>query len=162
MEKRNVAVDKVETVLLLRESDREIIPLSTFAFTAGQFLDEKGLNSTYGGNKVVFRNGDVFLIEKITVVGVAGNSFLSKALNFMSKTRAINVSLLKLTDLLWIEMRDEIINLVRADRLRTTPWLGTEKELEKVVASLAASHSMNEIFEILELPVPEDCLDLLC
>jgi hypothetical protein len=162
MEEKTAVADEMETVLLLRKKESEIIPISTFALTAGQFLDEKGLNATYNGSTVVYRNGNVLRIESIAVVGVAGNNFISKAMNLMSKTRAIKVSLIGLTDLVWSEVRDEIIEYVRADRLRTTPWLATDRDLEKVVARLATSQSMNDVFEILELPPPEDCLDILC
>jgi hypothetical protein len=149
-----------ETVLLILERERKIIPLSTSAFHVAQ-RPRKEIQDLYPGAVVIYRNGDIRRIDSIEINGPAGDSTLSKILNTLSGTWHVVVNFSSPIKQSLEETKSLILKFATYDRELVEPFLPSSKPLATITAEIESCASCSELFDVLETPNPEDALDVL-
>ena len=149
-----------ETVLLILERERKIIPLNTSAFHVAQRPKEK-IQDLYVGAVVIYRNGDIRHIASIAIDGPAGHSIVSRILSTLSGTWQVVVAFSPPIIQSLEQTKSLILHFVTYDRELVEPFLPSSKPLATLTAEIAGCASVAELFDVLEIPRPEDALDVL-
>jgi hypothetical protein len=154
------AAERPESLLMLIEREKLIIPISTNALQAGQ-SSRRALRTRYNGALIVTRQGVVRPISSVTVVGLWGSSFWRKLLSALTSAWKIQVHLGEPRSMNVQELGKLIDQFVRYDSARSEPFLSLSEPFDKISKRLRSARSVSEVFEILNVPDPEDCLDVL-
>lgn len=149
-----------EAVLLLTTSTKEITPASTAAFRITQSHGAEELNRKLVGAIVVFRNGRVVTISRISVLGRRGSSLWEKAIGFLSGAKAIRVSA-KPAQVDFEVVRSMIIEYLIRDQTVGKQYFKLIQPLDDVVSAIRQADTMEQIFAAISVSPLEDCLDVL-
>ena len=150
-----------ETTLMLDEQRREIIPLSTFAFEHAQGGMET-VRAKNLGNLILFRDGTLRRIEEITVVGPDGDGFVWRALSYLTRSWRVRTTLSEAVSIRLDDLKNRIAELVGQDAQRPEPYLDHIPRDAEVARLVGECKSIDELFDQLRVPSPEDALDILC
>lgn len=160
MEKVANVGEAPETALLILEREQKIIPLSTSAFQVAQ-RSSREIKDLYTGAIVIYRNGDIQRIDSIEIKGPAGNNTLRKILNVLSGTWQIVVKFSPPIKQSLEETKNLILRFITYDRELAESFLPSSKSLATITAEIKNCASCSELFDVLEVPSPEDALDVL-
>lgn len=147
--------------LLIIERGKVIIPVRGLAFRVTQYTTERKLNDDHRGALVISREGCISKIEGVKVVGYRGRSFRDKIISFLFRVFEIEVSFSKPT---WLDLghfKDLITEYIALDAKNPDPYLPQKFPLDVVFERVKAAIDVAEIFDIINMPEPEDCLDQL-
>jgi hypothetical protein len=154
------ATNSHETVLLLNEVERKILPLSTCALNVSIGPKKKVLRQLR--SLVVFRNGSIFRIDGIDFNGFFGSTIgrrLFSAVN--GGVREISVHLSPASD---VSLQD--ILRIAIEHLEANPEVIEDYFSENAATSLTLEkgnsiRTVSELFDSLQVPAPEDVIDFL-
>jgi hypothetical protein len=148
-----------QTLLTIIEREKAIIPVSPTAFHVAQD-SEKKLNEAYRGALVISRSGDARSVERIRVIGLYGTSLLRKIRSALLGLREIKVNF-KEVGMTLGEFKQLVIRYVGYDQERGEPYLPQVEPLEVVYQRVRGSSSFEEVFQSINVPEPENALDIL-
>ena len=137
-----------------------MFPISTSAFQVADGLPSK-IRSRNIGVLVVFRSGAVKRIEAICFDGLHGRGWVSKILSALTNTWSISVQMSEPIAYKLDQVKELIVRYLELDQGLTEPALQLPKRLEEVSASILLCQSAGEIFDLINVPIPEDALDIL-
>lgn len=153
-------VDKPESYLMLIEREKLIIPLSSRALQVGQG-SRRVLRTRYKGALIVTRQGAVRSISSVTVDGLWGSSFWRKLISALTSAWKIQVHFEEPSLMDFQEIRRLIDRFVQYDSVRSEPFLSLRESPDKTSGRIQSARSVSDIFDILNVPDPENCLDVL-
>jgi hypothetical protein len=145
---------------MILERQQEILPLSTVAFEGSQG-SRRRTRSEYTGALIIYRSGIVKRIERIDFLGLRGEGLLAKILSALNSDWRISVQLSAPLPLELPEIKDLIMKHLASDQGKPEPYLELARPLDVVRPEILASESVKAIFEILNVPGPDDALDAL-
>jgi hypothetical protein len=164
-EEEVVGNEPPQSTLLILGRTQKIFPLSTAAFDVAQFVgntrNESQLREKLGGAIVIYRSGEVFRFEKITILGVDGSTFGEKIGSFLTRTKRIRVDLSPVRELAFDDIKSLILRCVELDQSDAEPSFPTHKSIAQILDAIRACATCEAIFDVLQVPGPEDCLDIL-
>ena len=154
------AANKPESFLMLLEREKLIIPISSRALTVGQF-SRRVLRTRYVGALIVSRQGVVHPISSISIVGPWGSSLWRKLFSALTSTWEIQVQFGEPISMDIREVRKLIFRFVQYDVARPEPFLSLRESPDKISRRIHSAQSISGIFDALNVPSPENCLDIL-
>jgi hypothetical protein len=148
-----------DTLLLVLDRERMLIPLSPEAFTRANRSRRK-LRTEYTGALIIYRAGKVLPIERIEVLGLLGSSIFAKFMSALNSDWSIKVHFGPETGMNLDEFKALVIQYLGYDMSeRGDPFLPQEEPLETVYQSVRSATNFAEVFERIHVPPPEDALD---
>jgi len=147
-------------VLLILPRERLVFSASTRAFRIAEG-PEKKLNARYRGAVVINRAGQISEIDDINVLGYSGDGMLKRALSMVFGIRDITVQFSRARQMELDEFKERAAEFVRWDAETGDPLLQYSDSLEDVLARLNEAEVAARIFDIIGVPAPHDCLDIL-
>jgi len=144
---------------LVLEREQRIIPLSTFAFQVAQGSKQE-INKQYRDAIVICRAGEVSRVESIDFVGWWGDNISRKLVNALTGTRRIAIRFTPVNADL-DEIKNLVLRYLAHDRDLVEPFLSSSKPLATVTRAIEGCTSCSEIFDVLEVPDPDNVLDVL-
>lgn len=148
-----------ETLLMIIENEKAIIPLSSTAFVATQ--SSRRVLERYLGALVIDMGGHASRIAHIQMDGPWDQSFARKVLSVLTSARAIEVHFQPSAKIGLVELKRLICEYLRFDQERDDPYLPQMEPLDVVIKKIEAASSTSEIFKIINVPDPDDALDVL-
>ncbi|MGJ4945018.1 hypothetical protein ACQR1W_30945 [Bradyrhizobium sp. HKCCYLS1011] len=137
-----------------------MLPYSTNAFTISDGPKKRVL--LFFGAIVVYRDGSVSRIENIEFLGLWGSNILRKAISLMNgSTRRISVTLRPRPEFRFEDVRQRTVEYLGKDPDLLEQYFDQEEDPEPVLDRVKRSSTYEELFDVLEVPEPTDCLDIL-
>jgi hypothetical protein len=155
-----VAAGEGTPVLMILEREKSMIPVAPLAFRAAQTPRDR-LNETYRGALIIAPDGAVHPIQGIEVKGLWGKSLGRKLISALSGAYEIDVQFGEPIEMSPLEFKELVIHYLEHDRERGEPYLPLDAPPERVYQGVRAATSFAHVFEVINVPEPEDCLDLL-
>jgi len=155
-----IVAAKSSPVLLVDSDKVGLVPLSLRALEVSQD-GAASLNSKYEGAMLLYDDGSVRKIEKVVRLGLYGDSIGRKLLSALTSVFSIQVELSDAETMPLSEFKSLIIELTRKDARLEEPALPHSKSIEETIGSIRASESFTSVFDAIEMPGDEDCLDAL-
>lgn len=155
----NATTDDV-AVLLILPREELVFSTSTRAFRVAEGSERK-LNARYRGAVAIDREGQISEIDGIKVLGYWGDGLLRKALSVVFGVRKIAVQFGGARRMELAEFRERAAQFVRWDAETGDPLLQYSEPLEDVLTKLDEISDSAQIFDIIGVPEPRDCLDVL-
>jgi hypothetical protein len=150
----------LETMLMIDEHRKMLMPLSTRALLVAQGTKAFVRNSNEGV-LLVRRDGTVWRLEQIKFVGMHGETLLAKLASMLTLTRRITTRLSGPLPVTMSEIRSKVSRLLPAEFARGEPNIDFAEPLETLVQHVAQCSSCEEMFSVLNIPGPDDALDVL-
>lgn len=148
--------NSAQTALLVLPQEGVAIPVSTCAFYAAQ--SSRRALQKYIGGILIYRSGETRRIEKISVNGPLGKSFWRKILSILTSAWSIST---QVTDPLNLGL-DDIKQLVADNLINSNVYLDVENlQAPDMKAAIFQASNVGEIFDLLQMPAPDDALDVL-
>ena len=147
-----------EVTLMLMPHEKQIYPLSTFAFTVSQ-SSEKSLEKNLGAI-IIWDDGVVKRIKSIKKLGLYGTGFFAKLKSALFGVFEIQVELEKVEST-FSETSQLIQDYIIHDAKSHDPSFALVDSPEVTLEKIKSLDSVKAIFNYLKMPGPEDCLDVL-
>lgn len=154
-----VAINSNDVCLMILESDKSIIPIASSAFHVTQ-SSRKKLESYYGA-LLLTREGSVRRIQKIDTIGIYGETLGRKVVSALSGANSIVVHFDDISSIDLEGLKSLIIEYISIDSKKDDPYLPQNEELNTVFDRVKKSNSFAEVFDSLNIPSAENCLDVL-
>jgi hypothetical protein len=152
---------QTETVVLL-DIKGKLLPVSTFAFGVSSG-PKRRVEQRYKDSLIIYRDGTVKKIGRINFLGYWGATFGRRMLSAING--GIRRVALDLTDQPQIKL-DDIKSILRKglaeDRKLAEPFFDASEPLPEVMRRIDTAINNAEIFDALQVPSPENALDILC
>ena len=148
-----------DVCLMILEKEKIILPVSPLAFHVTQNCQNK-LDS-YQGAIVVDRTGVARVVRKVDIVGYYGESIWQKLVSALFGVKKILVHFDADPSIDLERFKFLITFFIGLDSERNDPFLPQSQKLSAVVEMLRTSNSFQDIFDSLDIPSIEDCLDVL-
>ena len=145
---------------MILEKEHTVLPVCSNAFTVTQSC-YKELNETYRGAIVTWKNGQQAIVEHIDIQGFYGDSFLSKVRSTLFGVKSISVQFTKSNDVDLALFKKIITKYITQDNERGEPYFELKIPIESVCNNIADAADIADIFEIINMPAPQGCLDVL-
>lgn len=146
-----------EPCLLLLKAKKEIYPFNIQGLTVSQSTLKE--EREYIGSILIFKNGSVKSISKITRKGLYGRALLKKLLSLLFGAYEVEVELsdshLKIDEVLNV-----LIECIENDKDILDSNFFNEP-MDVVINDLRKVVDIKSIFKIITLPNTQDCLDVL-
>ncbi|MHA6881786.1 hypothetical protein [Ralstonia pseudosolanacearum] len=153
--------DNMQTVLILNERERTVLPYSTNAFMVSTGSKGRVLYR-HLGELVIYRDSSVFRLEAIKFGGYWGRNIWQRVFSFANGgVRQISVTLGRLEDFSYEEIQRRILELIYLNPALIDQYFKEGVNLESTVERVKNSMNCRELFDALEVPPPQDSLDLL-
>jgi hypothetical protein len=150
-----------ETTLMLDNDLQTVIPVSTAAFNLGEgLLDDLRKNNL--GNTVIFRNGDIRLIESIRKSAVP-STWVERRLSPLRRSYKITTEFSDRLSTPLIDMLARVRTFAKqgATMNGDRSFLRLRGGLEEIDARLSTCTSWDQVFDMLQVPQPDKALRLL-
>ncbi|OEO31848.1 hypothetical protein VW23_014320 [Devosia insulae DS-56] len=148
------------TVLLFSVTDRQLFPVSTWAFEQAQGSRASVLRRNVG-SLVMGRDGVVRRIDGIDRIGPVNKKFPRIILDLMFGLVRISVRFSHPLPYSTDDLRKLIIGYLESDDSQQNMELEDADDMATAVARLHSAATNQELFEAFVLPSPDDALDLL-
>lgn len=155
-----IVAAKSSSVLLVNRDGTWLVPLSLRALEVSQDR-EAALNAKYKGAMLLFDDGTVRTIEGIARLGLYGDSIGRKLLSALTSVFSIQVELSDRGTIPLQEFKKLIVEVVRKDAELDEPALPRTSRLDDTIRSVEAAGTYTAVFDAIEIPKEEDCLDAL-
>jgi hypothetical protein len=149
-----------ETLLLVSQREPGIIPIAPLALTWASG-SKAAVRRRAVGALVMDRLGTVRRIESIEFVGPFGEGAWRKILSRLNSDWAIAPELSPPLPMELEATKVLVARCLEADARRPEPYLAPEVGLEAMLRALASARTMAEVFDGLQVPLPENALDSL-
>ncbi|CAN0184612.1 unnamed protein product, partial [Phaeothamnion confervicola] len=125
-----------------------------------QFSNERELNERLGGARLIYRSGIEREILRIDIQPDRKLRILKWFMNRLMRYHPIitHLSPPRVVDMAVLKARLE--HFIVSQGGDAEPTFSLALALPDAVSSLRSSRSVEEIFSILQMPAPEDCLDV--
>ena len=158
-------VNKGPASLLLIPSTLVVLPIADSFFEIAQFgitlRASKILNDKYKGSIHILKSGAVRRIESIRIKGFYGGALSEKITSALIGAHAIEVSFMVLAAGDLDAHKDLLRSCVENDAKRAEPFLEQNKNINDVLLQISNVSDLREVFDILQVPPAEDCLDIM-
>ena len=149
-----------ETVLVLT-TDGELLPLSTAGLGISSGRKSRVL-SVFQGALLIHRDGRVERIDRIDFLGYYGRSVWGRIFSFANGgIRAVYVHLCEQPGVKFNEVKERVVRALGKNGAQRGLLLNDERPVEAVFRRVDEAGSAGELFEALQIPAPEDALDVL-
>ena len=155
-----VDANRYDTHLLICDKDKSICPISDHAFTATQ-SSQSTLDSTYIGCRVISRNGEVREIRSITRLGLWGSGIGRKIVSALTGAYVVEVEFESFGIVHLDKLKELLIEYLSYESASSDPCLPQREPIEVVVEKIRSAESTNGIFECINMPSADGCLDVL-
>lgn len=145
---------------MILKQGKAIFPASTEAFEVSQ-SSEKELNREYKGAIVLWKDGQQRIIASIKDKGLKGDTFLQKLHSALFGVKNINVSFANDDKFELSGLKKLVTDCLTTDQELAEPFFELRQPLEKVCERVKEASSVQEIVGVIDLPTPNDCLDVL-
>ena len=147
-----------QVFLLLIENEKKIIPISSMAFTVCQ-TSKKKLKG-YLNSIVLSKDGKIRRICRITRKGWYGSTSFKKITSAL--TGAFNIEVeLKDVAIEFPRIKQMIAEFLKLDLESGDPFLPQTFPVSEIQKIIEPTESIPEIFDRLQIPSAENCLDVL-
>ena len=158
-----VAHDSFESVLWWILRTQHFMPLSTHALLHAQFKSVSALNAELVGSLLIYRDGVQRRIVEIRQRTPESQTLGAKVSNWITRSILIQTLLSPPEPANVDELKMALTTYLNAEAERQGESnFDFTSPLETVIARLASSNTVADIFDALQMPAPEDCLDILC
>lgn len=152
-------VNEEKTFLMFIPKTKQLFPISEIALTYSQ-NSKKNLNNTVGA-LLVDVYGNTRKVSNIKRLGFYGDSAIEKLKSFIFGVYAIKVDLVD-ESLEFDFLKNLICEYVLLDLKSGDPVLDEiSDDVEVVINEIEQSETMSRIFDIIKMPVANECLDAL-
>lgn len=154
-----MGVSSNETFLLLMPN-KDIYPIVGSAFSVSQ--NSKLSLSSNKGAYVISKTGSVRIIKNVTRKNIYGRSLKEKFINLLFGLYEIEVDLLAI-DMPFNEIKMLIKSYLKVDMNSDDPTFmhGNKEQCEQLINKIDCLPLTGAIFDLLNFPNEEDCLDML-
>jgi hypothetical protein len=153
-----VATNNSDVCLLILEKEKSIVPVALSAFHASQSTRKK--LEAYSAALVVTRDGNARMIRKIDVLGFWGETLGRKIISVLSGVHKIAVQFDNASiDL--EEFKPLIEEYISIDSKKGDPYLPQKESLDNIFKRVRNAKSFEDVFDNINIPPAEDCLDVL-
>lgn len=146
--------------IMIIEREGLIIPVNPLAFHVSQSTKKK-LNEAYKGALIVSRTGLVRVIQHIDQVGFGGNSFGRKIVSALSGAHKIEIKFGGTIQMSLDDFKNLIVRFIESDSKSADPYLPQKRSLDEVFVGIKNAGSFEEVFNEINMPDLQDCLDVL-
>ncbi|MEF2252977.1 hypothetical protein [Ralstonia solanacearum] len=155
------AIDDVQTVLVLNERARTVLPYSTNAFKVSTGSKSRVLYH-HLGELVVYRDGSVFRLEAVHFYGYFGERIWQRVFSFANGgIRQISVKFGRVGDFNCDEIKRRILDFIQLNPALIDQYFKEGVDFESTIGRVKSAMNCMELFDALEVPAPQDSLDLL-
>jgi DNA integrity scanning protein DisA with diadenylate cyclase activity len=147
-----------DVCLLILKKEKSIVPVALSAFHVSQSSRKK--IESYNGALVVTSDGSARVIRKIDVLNFWGETVGRKIISVLTGAHQIAVQFDDVSIGLE-EFKSLIEDYVSIDSKKGDPFLPQEESLSNVFERVKNSKSFEEVFNNINIPPVEDCLDVL-
>ena len=146
--------------IMILENEEAIIPVAENAFQICQY-NHKTVDEVYRGARIYSRDGNLRTIKKISVGDLWGDTLFRKAISLLSSAYKIQVDFdgAKIVGL--EEFKKVVANYIALDSKKADPSFLFEEPIDVVVSRIANASSHKEVFEVINFPDADECLDVL-
>lgn len=146
--------------LMIIEKEKTIVPVALSAFQVAQSSKRK-LNSNYKGALIITSNGVVRQIRQIDVLGFWGKSIGRKIVSILSGAYEIKVHFGDVVPIDLNMFKSLVIQYIEFDSKKGDPYLPQKEPIDVVFERLKKANSFAEVFQQINIPTLENCLDVL-
>uniref|UniRef100_UPI0040573215 hypothetical protein n=1 Tax=Candidatus Electronema sp. TaxID=2698783 RepID=UPI0040573215 len=150
-------VNSDESVLMLLIEQKKIYPLSTFAFTVTQ--SSQSILHGKKGALILYRDGKAKKIVSITRDGFYGKQIFDKIKSALCGTYKI-ITKLEDIEVPFPELANLIADFIFLDSQVADPSFDL-KDIQDIVKKIRSASNIDEIFNLISMPDPENCLDII-
>ena len=149
-----------DSYIMIMKNSGAIIPVSENAFNICQY-NKKSVDEEYRGAQLYSRRGDVRSIENISIAGLWGDSFLRKAVSFLSSAHKIDVTFSASNAVDLQQFKALVATHISKDAAKPDPSFLHDDPIDVVISRInnAATHSA--VFDAISFPPTTECLDVL-
>jgi hypothetical protein len=145
---------------LVCEKEKSVCPVSDHAFLATQ-SPQSLLETKYIGCKVFSRNGEVREIQSIKRLGVWGDGIGRKIVSALTGAYSLRVEFLPCGSVELEEFKLTIEEFLSLDNSSEDPHMPQLEPIGVVLEKVRGAPSVERIFDCINMPEAEDCLDVL-
>jgi hypothetical protein len=145
-----------EVVILIISNSNLVIPIHIDAFTVADGPKNR-INEKYIGSLVLYPDGSVFVIKKIIVKGLYGNSFFSKFFSFLNSNWEIEVRREKI-ELTFGNLIDCVVSNLNN---KSISFFNIDISQAEAIKLVRCVKSVEDLFKVLNVNDNEDFLDVL-
>ena len=146
--------------IMILENEEAIIPVAESAFRICQY-NHKVVDEMYRGAKIYARDGSLRTIQKISVGDLWGDTLFKKAISLLSSAYKIQVDF-EVAEIVGLEEFKQVVaNYIEVDSKKADPSFLFEGPIDAVVSRIANASSHKEVFEVINFPDVDECLDIL-
>lgn len=158
-----IASEEVETVLLFlpRESHPNVFPLSSLALRRNPGVPEQRLNAENVGGLIVYRSGIERTIETIKYLDTSSERISSQIARWWKQNFPIDVALSDPKNVEMARFKSRVSSFLARELDDPEPLIRPGQPKQQVLNALDRAGSVAEIFDLLNIPPPEECLDSL-
>ena len=150
-------LENYESVLVVVKDKTEIWPLNTVAFSVTQCT--KTDLSHWDEATVLYRDGRIKKITNIKIEGFLGKTIFSKIMSILFGVYKITVCLDN-SEMSFSELSKTISDLIYLDSKKYDRMFEIDN-IEDIVDKIRCAKNASQIFELINMPQLEDCLDIL-
>ncbi|WP_428241037.1 hypothetical protein [Gynuella sp.] len=147
-------------MILVDPNEEVLIPVNNGIFEVSQFKSQSKLNQEYKGCFILFSDGSIKNIVKITKNGFYGKSFREWLFSALNSTYSVTVDL-ESSDIGLADLKVQLTQYIRSDNLSPDPYLPQTCGIDTAVSKIQKANDTKALYESLEVPPEYDCLDVL-
>lgn len=151
---------KQQCLIVILMQEKAIFPVNSDAFSFSQSSIQK-LNQEYKGAIILWSDGQQRTIKEIKNNGLKGNTVLQKLHSALFGVISINVTFSENNDLSLSELKKIIIDNLTLDQKLPEPFFDLTQPLDLICEKILEIHSVQELFNVIDLPPLDECLDIL-
>lgn len=156
----SASVDNERTLLLILPKKKEIYPLSTAALKRAQ-ASKRSLKNDYQEALIIDRDGILRRIDYVEVLGPWGDSVGRKLLSRLTDAWHIVVHLSEPLSWQLEKLKELLAEIISTSGNMEFPELAETSSRQEAVRAILAASTVDQIFDILKMPSPENALDVL-
>lgn len=151
-----MGVHDAESALMILRNEKALFPLSTFAFGVAQ-SSQRELEQNIGA-WVLFRDGRVQEIHEIHKRGLYGNTLLEKAKSALFGAYNIETRLQDV-HIAFPELAALVADFLLLDAKNEDATFELDNP-ELIAEKIRSAANADELFQLISMPAPQDCLDV--
>ncbi|ALF91032.1 hypothetical protein RSUY_47300 (plasmid) [Ralstonia solanacearum] len=153
--------DRVQTVLVLNDRARTVLPYSTEAFKMSTGSRSRVLDRHLDA-LVVYRDGSAFRLDAIQFEGLWGNRLWQRGFSVANGcVRQISVTLRRLESFAYETIQRQILEYVQFNPTLIDLYFKEGADPSSVAEHVRGAMDCRALFDVLKVPAPQDALDSL-
>nr|CBJ54600.1 conserved protein of unknown function [Ralstonia solanacearum CFBP2957] len=153
--------DRVQTVLVLNDRARTMLPYSTEAFKVSTGSRSRVLDRHLDA-LVIYRDGSAFRLEDIQFEGLWGDRLWQRGFSFANGcVRRISVTLRRLENFAYEKIQRQILEYVQLNPTLIDLYFKEGADSSSIAEHVRGAMNCRALFDVLEVPAPQHALDSL-